>query len=147
MPRSAHAGNQRMAVPAPPVLGIRKRPCPFHPCKGPEGRPAFCDGPSPAPPTVGPVGGNPRVRECRAGPGRPSVTGFSPFILIHRQNQFYHRKCSTPAGSARELKRGIVVERMDARTHGRNNKLGQTICTALRRAQNKSFLRLGRRLF
>ncbi len=28
-----------------------------------------------------------------------------------------------------------------------NNKLGQTICNALGRAQSKSFLRLGRRLF
>jgi hypothetical protein len=103
-------------VPAPPVLGTRERPCPFHPCRGPESRPAFCDGPGPAPPTAGPVGGNPRVRECRAGPGRPSVMGFSPFILIHRQNRFCHRKCSTPAGSARELKRRIVVGRTHART-------------------------------
>jgi hypothetical protein len=31
------------------VLGTRERPCPFHPCRGPESRPAFCDGPSPAP--------------------------------------------------------------------------------------------------
>jgi hypothetical protein len=36
-------------------------------------RSAFCDGPSPAPPTAGPVGGTPGVRECRAGPGRPFV--------------------------------------------------------------------------
>jgi hypothetical protein len=32
------------------VLGTRERPCPFHPCRGPKSRPAFCDGPGPAPP-------------------------------------------------------------------------------------------------
>jgi hypothetical protein len=25
-------------MPAPPVLGTKERPCPFHPCKGPESR-------------------------------------------------------------------------------------------------------------
>jgi len=47
---------------------------------------AFYDGPSPAPPTAGLVGG---VQECRAGPGRPSVTdpssvtdGCSEFIYM-----------------------------------------------------------------
>jgi len=34
--RSARTGNQRTAVPAPPVLGTRERPCPFRPCRGPE---------------------------------------------------------------------------------------------------------------
>ncbi len=47
--RTAHAGNQRTVVPAPLVLGTRERLCPFHPCRGPESRPAFCDGPDPAP--------------------------------------------------------------------------------------------------
>jgi hypothetical protein len=76
-PRSARAGNQRTTMPAPLVLGTRERPCPFHPCRGPKSRPAFCDGPASAPPTTSPVGGNPGVRECRAGPGRPSVTDSS----------------------------------------------------------------------
>jgi hypothetical protein len=64
-------------VPAPPVLGTKERSCPFHPCKGPESRSAFCDGPDPTPPTTGPVGGNSKVRECRARPGHPSVTNPS----------------------------------------------------------------------
>jgi hypothetical protein len=34
----------------PPVLETRERPCPFHPCRGPESRLAFYDGPGPAPP-------------------------------------------------------------------------------------------------
>jgi len=52
-PHSARAGNQRTTVPAPPVLGTKERPCPFHPCRGPESQPAFCDGPGPTPPTAG----------------------------------------------------------------------------------------------
>jgi hypothetical protein len=82
-PRFARAGNRRTAVPTPPVLGTRKWSCPFHPCKGPESRLAFCDGPSPIPPTAGPVGGNPRVRECQAEPGWPSVT--DPSSVTDRQ--------------------------------------------------------------
>jgi hypothetical protein len=72
--------QQRSAPPpshAPPMLGTRERSCPFHPCKGPESRPAFCGGLGPAPPTAGLIGGNPGVRECRAMPGRPSVTDLS----------------------------------------------------------------------
>jgi hypothetical protein len=52
--RSARAGNQRTAVPAPPVLGTRERPCPFRPCRGPEsGRPGGTG------PSGGPHAGNP----------------------------------------------------------------------------------------
>jgi len=81
--RTARARNQRTAVPVPPVQGTKERPCPFHPCRGPESRPAFCDGPGPTPSTVGLVGGNPRVQECWAGPGRPSVT--DPSSVTDRQ--------------------------------------------------------------
>jgi hypothetical protein len=81
--RTARVGNQRTAVPAPPVLGTKERLCLFHPCRGPKSWPAFYDGPGPAPPTVGPVGGNLGVRECRAGPGWPSVT--DPSSVADRQ--------------------------------------------------------------
>jgi len=69
--------QQRSAPPpghTPPVLGTRERPCPFHPCRGPESWSAFCDRPGPTPPTASSVGGNPGVRECWARPSRPFVT-------------------------------------------------------------------------
>jgi hypothetical protein len=56
-------------VPAPLVLGTRERLCPFHPCRGPESRLAFCDGPDPAP---------------HGGPGRwkSESVGPSPIDLL-----------------------------------------------------------------
>jgi hypothetical protein len=69
-----------MVVPTPPVLGTKERPCPFHPCKGPESRPAFYDGPCPVPPRRAKLV---EIWECRAGPGRPSVT--DPSSVTDRQ--------------------------------------------------------------
>ncbi len=80
---SPTAAQRSSSRPHSPVLGTKERPCPFHPCRGSESRLAFCDRPGPTPPTVGPVGGNPGVRECRAGPDRPSVT--DPSSVTDRQ--------------------------------------------------------------
>ncbi len=71
---------------------------------------AFCAGPGLAPPTAGPVGENPGVQECRAGPGRPSVTDPSSATDgRHHDPQAGFAIENVEAGSAGELKCRIVV--------------------------------------
>jgi hypothetical protein len=77
---------------------------------------AFCDGPGPAPLMAGPVGENLGVRECLAGPGRPSVTDPS-FVTNGRHHDLQASFAieNAEAGSASELKCRIVV--LDRHTH------------------------------
>jgi hypothetical protein len=73
--RIARVGNQRTAVLVPPMQGTRELA-------------GLLWRTRPGTPTAGPVGGNPGVWECQAGPGRPFVTdpssvtdGRSEFIV------------------------------------------------------------------
>jgi hypothetical protein len=71
--RTTRAGNQRTAVPVPPMQGTKE----------PAG---LLWRTRPGTPTAGPVDGNPGVRECQAGLGRPFVT--DPSSVTDRRSEF-----------------------------------------------------------
>ncbi len=109
-----HYSLMRLPPPPPPPSPAKHtivlRRAPSQPWGVPGwARSAFCDEPSPTPRTAGSIGGNPGVRECQAGAGRPSVMDPSSVTderselkcrivvsYLPDRHRFCHKKWSTP---------------------------------------------------